>query len=67
MIEEMKEANVITLNKGDIVKGRITKLEDGQALVDVGYKYDGVIRLASYPPCVWKMWQMPFPWAMNWN
>ncbi|BCJ85364.1 30S ribosomal protein S1 [Effusibacillus dendaii] len=47
MIEEMKEANVITLNKGDIVKGRITKLEDGQALVDVGYKYDGVIPIGE--------------------
>ncbi|WP_018130764.1 30S ribosomal protein S1 [Effusibacillus pohliae] len=48
MSEEMKEmTNVVTLNKGDIVKGRITKIEDSQALVDVGYKYDGVIPIGE--------------------
>jgi small subunit ribosomal protein S1 len=47
MVEEMKEMDVVTLQKGDIVKGRITKIEDGQALVDLGYKYDGVIPIGE--------------------
>ncbi|PWK14290.1 30S ribosomal protein S1 [Tumebacillus permanentifrigoris] len=47
MIEEMKDLDLNTLQKGDIVKGKITKIEDGQALVDVGYKYDGVIPIGE--------------------
>jgi small subunit ribosomal protein S1 len=53
MTEEMKTqeteqetvdmANVTALNKGDTVKGRIVKVEDNQAIVDIGYKYDGII------------------------
>lgn len=44
MVEEMKDlTEVLTLNPGDIVKGQISKIEDGQAIVDLGYKYDGVI------------------------
>ncbi|GAX89702.1 30S ribosomal protein S1 [Effusibacillus lacus] len=51
MVEEMKEvAEVMTLNKGDIVKGRITKIEEGQAIIDVGYKYDGVIPIGELSP-----------------
>jgi small subunit ribosomal protein S1 len=34
---------VSTVKKGDIVKGTIVKVEDNQAYVDIGYKYDGVI------------------------
>jgi len=34
---------VSTIKKGDIVKGTIVKVEDNQAYVDIGYKYDGVI------------------------
>jgi small subunit ribosomal protein S1 len=47
MVEEMKDLDLNTLQKGDIVKGKITKIEDGQALVDVGYKYDGVIPIGE--------------------
>ncbi|HEX7057610.1 MAG TPA: 30S ribosomal protein S1 [Bacilli bacterium] len=32
-----------SLKKGDIVSGKIVKVEDNQALVDIGYKYDGVL------------------------
>ncbi|MCR8642315.1 30S ribosomal protein S1 [Paenibacillus sp. N1-5-1-14] len=39
----MSQASV--LKKGDIVTGKIVKVEDNQALVDVGYKYDGIIPL----------------------
>ncbi len=38
-------ANVSTVKKGDIVKGTVVKVEDNQAFVDIGYKYDGVVPL----------------------
>jgi small subunit ribosomal protein S1 len=37
--------NIVTLKKGDTVKGTIVKIEDNQATVSLGYKYDGVIPL----------------------
>ncbi|WP_438445583.1 30S ribosomal protein S1 [Gorillibacterium sp. sgz5001074] len=36
---------VTTVKKGDIVKGKVVKVENDQAIVDIGYKYDGVIPL----------------------
>ncbi|MFB5265988.1 30S ribosomal protein S1 [Paenibacillus enshidis] len=36
---------MVSLKKGDTVKGTIVKLEDNQAVVSIGYKYDGVIPL----------------------
>ncbi|MCE5169582.1 30S ribosomal protein S1 [Paenibacillus profundus] len=35
--------NIVTLKKGDTVKGAIVKIDDNQAFVSIGYKYDGVI------------------------
>ena len=37
--------NFVSLKKGDTVKGTIVKIEDNQAYVSLGYKYDGVIPL----------------------
>lgn len=37
--------NFVSLKKGDTVKGTIAKIEDNQAFVSLGYKYDGVIPL----------------------
>ncbi|MGG1618667.1 30S ribosomal protein S1 [Paenibacillus sp. NRS-1782] len=34
---------IVSLKKGDTVKGTIVKLEDNQAVVSIGYKYDGII------------------------
>lgn len=36
---------IVSLKKGDTVKGTIVKLEDNQAVVSIGYKYDGIIAL----------------------
>jgi small subunit ribosomal protein S1 len=49
MVEEMKSemAEVTPLKRGDVVKGKVTKVEDNQALVDVGYKFDGVIPISE--------------------
>ncbi len=35
--------NLVSLKKGDSVKGTIVKIEDNQAYVSLGYKYDGII------------------------
>lgn len=37
--------NIVSLKKGDTVKGTVVKIEDNQAFVSLGYKYDGVIPL----------------------
>lgn len=50
--ETVSMADVSTIKKGDIVKGTVVKVEDQQAYVDIGYKYDGVItarELSSVP------------------
>lgn len=39
--EEMEQ--IVSLKKGDTVKGTIVKVEDNQAYVSLGYKYDGII------------------------
>ncbi|NWL87325.1 30S ribosomal protein S1 [Paenibacillus sp. 79R4] len=39
--EEMEQ--IVSLKKGDTVTGTIVKIEDNQAYVSIGYKYDGVI------------------------
>lgn len=41
--QEESMANVVVLKKGDIVKGKVIKVDSDQVFVDVGYKYDGVI------------------------
>ncbi|UUZ79473.1 30S ribosomal protein S1 [Paenibacillus sp. P26] len=41
--QEESMANVNILKKGDVVKGKVIKVDADQAIVDVGYKYDGVI------------------------
>jgi len=52
MMEEtnvsLTDANVISV--GDVVKATVTKVEDKQALVDVGYKYDGLIPISELSP-----------------
>src|SRR5699024_904114 len=49
MVEEMKSemAEVTPLNRGDIVKGKVTKVENNQVMVDVNYKFDGVIPISE--------------------
>jgi small subunit ribosomal protein S1 len=43
--EQQSMTDIVTLKRGDVVKGKIVKVEDNQAIVDIGYKYDGVIPL----------------------
>ncbi|WP_409178618.1 30S ribosomal protein S1 [Brevibacillus fortis] len=51
----MEETNVsltdaTTISLGDVVKATVTKVEDKQALVDLGYKYDGLIPISELSP-----------------
>lgn len=43
--QEQSMGDVAALKRGDLVKGKIIKVENDQAIVDIGYKYDGVIPL----------------------
>ncbi|MCM3633085.1 30S ribosomal protein S1 [Paenibacillus camelliae] len=48
VVEESNQAaldEMVSLKKGDTVKGTIVKIEDNVAYVSVGYKYDGIITL----------------------
>lgn len=49
MVEEMNQemTNQKVLRKGDIVRGKIVKLEEKAALVDVGYKFDGILPIGE--------------------
>ena len=49
MVEEMQgqAGQMKVLEKGDIVKGIVTKVEDNQVSVDVGYKFDGIIPIGE--------------------
>ncbi|ASA26393.1 30S ribosomal protein S1 [Paenibacillus donghaensis] len=42
-VTNQADLEIMTLKKGDTVKGTIVKIEDNQAYVSIGYKYDGVI------------------------
>ncbi|MGE5704392.1 MAG: 30S ribosomal protein S1 [Clostridia bacterium] len=46
-MEEFQSVDVKTLAVGDVVTAKVTKVEDKQALVDVGYKYDGLIPISE--------------------
>jgi small subunit ribosomal protein S1 len=43
--QEQSMGEVAALKKGALVKGKIIKVDNDQAFVDIGYKYDGVIPL----------------------
>lgn len=49
MAEEMKSemAEVATLNVGDVLKGKVVKVENNQALVDVGYKFEAILPISE--------------------
>ncbi|UFJ42804.1 30S ribosomal protein S1 [Brevibacillus humidisoli] len=51
MVEETSNSSslteVKTVSVGDILKAKVTKVEDKHALVDVGHKYDGIIPISE--------------------
>ncbi|MGA9173398.1 MAG: 30S ribosomal protein S1 [Thermoactinomyces sp.] len=49
MTEEMKSelTEVTTLQVGDVLKGKVVKVENNQALVDVGYKFEAVLPISE--------------------
>lgn len=49
MVEEMNQemAEMKSFSEGDIVSGKVTKVEDKVAYVNVGYKVDGVVPISE--------------------
>ncbi|WP_124727313.1 30S ribosomal protein S1 [Staphylospora marina] len=49
MAEEMKTelTEMESLNVGDVLKGKVVKVETNQALVDVGYKYEAILPISE--------------------
>ncbi|GAE28999.1 30S ribosomal protein S1 [Halalkalibacter hemicellulosilyticus] len=49
MVEEMNNemAEMKSLSVGEVVTGKVTKVEDKQAFVDVGFKVDGIIPISE--------------------
>ena len=41
--EAVDMTQMTAVKTGDVIKGKVVKVEDNQALVDIGYKYDGII------------------------
>lgn len=49
MVEEMNSemAEMKSLSVGEVVTGKVTKVEDKQAFIDVGFKVDGIIPISE--------------------
>jgi len=49
MVEEMNQemTNDKVLKSGDIIRGKVVKIEEKNALVDVGYKFDGILPIGE--------------------
>ncbi|MBU8597739.1 30S ribosomal protein S1 [Shouchella clausii] len=49
MVEEMNDGmnEIKSFSVGDIVTGKVTKVEDKQAFVDVGFKVDGIVPISE--------------------
>lgn len=49
MVEEMNDGmnEMKSFSVGDIVTGKVTKVEDKQAFVDVGFKVDGIVPISE--------------------
>lgn len=41
--EQVDLTQMPSVNPGDVIKGKVVKVDDNHALVDIGYKYDGII------------------------
>ncbi|ENH97353.1 30S ribosomal protein S1 [Gracilibacillus halophilus YIM-C55.5] len=51
-MEEMNQgiSEITELNVGDIVQGKVVKVEEKHALVDIGYKVEGIIPISELSP-----------------
>ncbi|KNY26199.1 bifunctional 4-hydroxy-3-methylbut-2-enyl diphosphate reductase/30S ribosomal protein S1 [Pseudobacteroides cellulosolvens] len=46
--KEAFESSLVTLNTGDIVKGKIIGFNNSEVFVDLGYKSDGIIKIEEF-------------------
>ena len=42
------DVTIINFNEGDILKGRVVKIDKDEVLIDVGYKSEGVILISAF-------------------
>ena len=47
MVEEMKDMPDFEINHGQIVTGTVVKIEDKQALIDIGYKTEAILPISE--------------------
>lgn len=47
MAEEMQQTEVSAIQVGDTVQGKVTKVDAKQALVDIGYKTEGILPISE--------------------
>lgn len=47
MVEEMKDMPDFEINRGQIVTGIVVKIEDKQALIDIGYKTEAILPISE--------------------
>lgn len=47
MVEEMKDMPDFEMNRGQIVTGTVVKIEDKQALIDIGYKTEAILPISE--------------------
>ncbi|MCT4793962.1 30S ribosomal protein S1 [Exiguobacterium alkaliphilum] len=47
MVEEMKDMPDFEINRGQIVTGTVVKIEDKQALIDIGYKTEAILPISE--------------------
>ena len=41
------DVTIISFNEGDILKGKVVKIDKDEVLIDIGYKSEGVIPMAE--------------------
>ena len=46
--EDLIEESILTLHTGDVVKGKVISIVNGEVYVDLGYKSDGIIQRGQF-------------------
>lgn len=47
-VEELYYSSLKPISEGEVVKGKIAQIRKGEALIDIGYKSEGVISLSNF-------------------
>ncbi len=47
-VEELYYSTLRPISEGEVVKGKIAQIRNGEALIDIGYKSEGIISLSNF-------------------